>query len=62
MEGRDLEASELLRRTGIRLEHSKQAAFAQDDELAVGQDAGAAAINIGRGATSANPSSRCVPT
>src|SRR4051812_26255520 len=48
MERRDLEASELLRRFGIGLEHSEQAAFAEDDELAVGKDAGAAAVNFGR--------------
>src|SRR5687768_17368785 len=48
MELGDLPAANLFRRVGSGLEHSEQSAFAEDDELVISEDGGAAAVGIGR--------------
>ena len=57
----DLEARNFFRLLRVQFEQAEQTAFAEDDEFSVGQNAGTAAVNIGRRAAVGLPVFIAVP-
>lgn len=61
MELGDLEARDFIGLLRVEFEQAEQTAFAEDDEFAVGHDAGAAAVDVGCGCAVGLPVFVAVP-